>query len=526
MQYEQRISDRALARANRLLLALSLALLIPLAGVRVLKIGSHFGRPSELTYPDSATVRIVRGMMHGEPIYRDFHFAPHIHATYGPLFYELPALIARAANADELGIFEILRTLSLASMLGSVAVIGLILRRSGIRLDVIVLVLGVYAVAADATWPGMLLERPDPEELLFTLLGLGWVASGGRASLHAAPLCFVVAFLFKQSAIVGPVASAIFLCAHEGRRAALTFSGVSAVAFATAIASLEYATGGLYGMNDFGGLANCNLSWTNPFSILGTVIAGNGVILLAAGVGVLMAALTRRLDLFAVFFLVHAVFATGTALRDGSAGNYYTATLAAACVICGRILGAFLDDHVAAPATNDAWRSNSQTPAAVLLVAIVVSTAGRLAGEIGQMPGLWQVFETRGERHAEELGFLTTLASRLDARGGPILSQDDPVNLYARGSIMADLLAFGCFADRGYFDDTRIIDMIRNLEFTAIVLRFPASETETAPRYQSSAVFREQWLAALRHSKYREARAGQLYVYTPDRGLDAANLVP
>jgi hypothetical protein len=525
MQDEQSISDRALANAIRLLVALSLALLIPLAGVRVLKIGAQFSRPAELTYPDSVTVRIVRGMMHGEPLYRDFHVAPHVHATYGPLFYEVPALIARAVNADEIAIFEILRALSLASILGSVVVIGVILRRSGIRFDVIALVLGVYVLAVDATWPGMLLERPDPEELLFTLLGLACVAAGRRALLYTAPLLFVVAFLFKQSAIVGPAAAALYLYAYRGRRAALTFSSVCAIVFATAIESLDYATSGLYAMNDFAGLASCNLSWTNPFSVLGPVIAGNYAILLAACFGVLMAVLTWRLDLFVVFFVLHAAFAAGTTLRDGSAPNYYTTTIAAACVICGQVLGALLGDR-AADATNDEPRWNSRSTAAVLLVAIVLFTAGRLAVELGQLSTLWQAFATREQRHAEELRHLRTLSGKLDSLGGPILSQDDSINLYARSPIMADLLAFGCFADRRYFDDAQIIDMIRNREFAAIVLRFPASQTEVAPRYQSSAVFRDEWLTALRHSKYRESFTGRLYVYTPDRAPNAPNLVP
>src|SRR5262249_41942465 len=157
--------------------------------------------------------RIVRGMVHGEPLYRDFHAAPHILAMYGPLFYELPAAIARAADADEVAIFEILRALSLASMLGSVAVIGAILWRSDVRIAVVALVLGVYAFAADVTWPALLLERPDLEELLFTLLGLACVASGRRASLYAAPLCFAAAFLFKQSAVVGPLVAVTYLFA-------------------------------------------------------------------------------------------------------------------------------------------------------------------------------------------------------------------------------------------------------------------------------------------------------------------------
>jgi len=50
---------------------------------------------------------------------------------------------ARATNADEVGIFEILRALSLVATLGSAAVIGAILRRRGVRLDVIGLVVPV-----------------------------------------------------------------------------------------------------------------------------------------------------------------------------------------------------------------------------------------------------------------------------------------------------------------------------------------------------------------------------------------------
>jgi hypothetical protein len=532
----------ALARANRLLVGVALALLVPLTGVRLLKIATNFSKPSELSYPNSVTVRIVRGMKQGEPIYRDFRESPHIHTTYGPLFYEAPALFARLTDADEVGIFEIGRSLSLAATLGSLAIMGLLLRRHGAGVAITLLVLGVYAFAAELTWPTSLGFRPDPDETLFTLAGLALLSLGYRSRWrYLAPLFFLTAFLFKQSALIGPIAGTIYLYAQGLHRPAALFALITVSLYAGTLTAINVATHGLYLLNNFGGM-HCNFTWTNPFVIIGSVIGGNYPIVISAFLAVLMAAVSRDFDVLVVFVCLHAIFVTATTLRDGSAGNYFLPTLAVGCVLGGRVLSDLLAGRWPAHTRGEsAVRTAStvspndraevagrglQIAAAACLVSIGVFCLGRIGVEFADFPTVWRDFQARTQRHEEELTYLRDIAGRLDALGGPILSQYDPINLYAQHSIMADLLVFSCFADNGVFDDQPIIDMIKRQEFAAIVLRFPASENVTSPRYQSTAWFRDQWLDALKASQYSEWLAGEVYIYTPARQFDGGVRLP
>ncbi len=227
-------------------------------------------------------------------------------------------------------------------------------------------------------------------------------------------------------------------------------------------------------------------------------------------------------DPYSIFFGLSFAFAAATTIRDGSADNYFLDSVAVGCVIGGQELAHWFGlaggprDVPAgvAPSSSTVTRASSSEPALLALVIILVSLLPAAGHELIGAGDLLAQLRTRQARNAAQLAYLRSTAQRLDALGGPILCQYDPISLYTHHAYMMDLFEFSGLADQGVFDDRPLVDMIRRRQFAAIVLLFPAS-TDPAPRYQSTAWVRDEWLRAIRESGYRESEDGDLYIYQP-----------
>ncbi|MFQ5413610.1 MAG: hypothetical protein ACE5E6_04040 [Phycisphaerae bacterium] len=516
----------------RVMLVLLVGMLaIPTAG-RVLRIVADFPSAVELTYPASVDVYVAREFQHGRPIYRDFREPPHVPALYGPLLYVAPGVVARLVAADELGIFKIGRAMCLLSTAGALVIVGvLVYRYFGAGWWITLLMVGLLATAK-IMWPWGMSFRADAPELFLDLAGLAifmrWKHDQRR---YAAVAAFVLAFAFKQSAVVGPVAVVLSMWLGGRRRDALWFAGVAAAAYGGAFLVMNALTDGLYFMNGYRGMA-ANVTPGN----LATVVAGGALVkcgapLALGAVGALRSWQTRRPDVVSVFFALAFLAACAGTVRDGSGDNYFIKPLALACILGGREIARWLGRcdaatggelsgctaHADATTATDAAARRSSAPAIVallfLLVYVTPPAAARLVVGYG---GLMDRVAGRRALSDAQLAFLRGSAARLDALGGPVVCEDASLALYCRNALMMDTLTLTGLADQGVFDDTAVVAMIRSRTLAAVVLKRPLARGEVR-KYQSTDWVRRAWLDAMADAGYEPLPDGPRYTYVPPR---------
>lgn len=487
-----------------LTVVLVLALLLPL----LLRVVQDFGLPTELTFPNSVLVYHARHVQAGQPIYTDFRELPHVVAPYGPLVYLIPGYLGRITGADEGGLFKIGRSVSLLATLVSAGCVAFLLRRAANTRWALVLLFTAVFLSTPILWPVGMAYRPDAPVMCLVLLGLVVFARQREGRWwYLAVVPFVGAFLFKQSAIVGP--GAVFVCLLAARRPAraLGWLVLSAGCFGLAFVVLNVATGGMYYLNAVRGLAG-NVTPGNIVSIVGEEVLWACLVpFVLATAQVLRVWRERRVDLWVIFFVLSFAVATLSTLRDGSATNYFIETLAVGCVLAGRELeqilrGAELDRR---PATLGHARLALLLPAIVYLsvAAHEVPSTGRL---LAQLPH-------RDERYEGRRTLMQRAAERLEASGGDVFCAVDPVNLYLSKPYMLDTFMFTNLADRGVFDDSELIRKLSERGFAAILLREPARR-EAVGQYQSTPWVRPAWQAAILDGGYRGQPLGPFYLYT------------
>ncbi len=269
-----------IARAARGLLAVALAVLALLAVARGAHVIVNFSMPSELTYPNSVGVRVVRDFESGGPIYRDFRQSPHVVALYGPLFYVVPGMLAKLVDADEVAIHCIGRGMALAASAGLLILIVLMLRGAGVGWPIAALMALLYATTS-VMWPVGMAFRPDAPESFFVVLGFFVYLRLGRTRwLPVAIVPFVVAFLFKQSAVIGPVAVVAHLVSERRRGDGLRFGGAAVAGYLAAFGAVNLLTGGSYFHNAYDGL-RLNVTWSNLATVVGDSLLRNNLVAIA-----------------------------------------------------------------------------------------------------------------------------------------------------------------------------------------------------------------------------------------------------
>lgn len=514
----QASQTKLFARLSPALGILVFGLLGFLAVVRVLHIVRDFTSPTELTFPNSVMVHQAREYQHGRPMYTDFRQPPHVLTLYGPLLYVIPGLVGRLIQADEVTLFFIGRVISLLGTFGALAATAWLLRRAE-KLSWTAVIAGLLIFfSAPIQWPVCMVFRADPMEMAWTLCGLALFVRGESTSWRWMSLpAFLVAFFYKQSGVVGPAAVVVYLLVNRRFAAGMRYAAAAAVAYATVIVGLNLATSGAYWLNCVTAL-RANVTWSNAVTIAGESAFLRCFIPFAPAVGNVMRRWSRHeFDLLSIFFVVSfAVGAMGT-LRDGSADNYFLASLAAATVLAAREGALWFPGLLkhGGPVNGQSAAKIGGFPvslaALTLISAFFLPAAWREATSLGN---LMRELSERRQRDVQRLAFVKDAAARLDALGGPVLCQFDPVNLYTRNSIMMDTLTFAGLADQGIFDDRVIVQFIRDRRMAAVVLLFPLS-ARPVPRYQSTAWVRENWLHALRDAGYQEIQFGPLFIYTP-----------
>jgi hypothetical protein len=510
---------------TRWLIGILFVLLSLLVLRRLLETYRDFTLPREITYPNSVMVYHAREFQNGRPIYRDFRERPHVLGMYGPFFYILPGWVGRWFDSDEFTMFRIGRALSILATLGSIITVLLLLRHERVGPWLIAVMTLIY-VAADPHWPAAF--RPDPWVTLCVLLGLlvCVLLQKSRWLALSLPL-FVTAFLFKQSAIVAPVAITIWLVLDRRRGTAVFFAALTLIGYGAAFLIANHLTDGLYYLNAFIGM-KANVTLGNLSTVVGETVLRPCLIPLGLALaGVVRRWRAREFDIYSLYFVLSFCMACAGTIRDGSAHNYFVLPIAVACLIGGQELARWLPTDKSADDSKPSGTNSGahavptarspigfrEAAHAVLLISIVFYLPPA-ARSVAGIPGLFDEINNRAERDEVERDFFVTLARQLDELDGPILCQFDTLNLLCKKAVLMDPFAMTSLADQGVLDDSQIIDDIRAKRIAAIVLQFPL-RPGNVPKYQSTAWVREEWLSAALKAGYQESRASFLYIYTP-----------
>jgi hypothetical protein len=492
--------------------AVTICALCALLAAKALWLAAIFDRPMELTYCASANAYVARRVQQGKPLYDDWRKPPHVLALYGPVLYLPVAYMARVMGADNQGIYRIARWISLLATMGTAAII---LWKVGGRSRVsrpFAVMAGLIFLTCD----GILIRfdfsfRPDAAACFFTMLGLALVDRSDRpTSLYGSIPLFLLAFLYKQSTIVGPLAVVIYLLVSSRKPRAILYAIVSAAVFATCHGLLEFLTAGCYSLNTIVALKGHTTLANIPSLLSG--FSAHAVVPLAGALYVLRLEVSdRKWQLFTVAFAVSVVVAAASTYRDGSDANYYIPSLALACVVCGRGLCRW-------------WRQSTESPAAgsaltLLLMLATIRYAPEGALRLADLPTRWQWFSDRHVEHAKTRDSLRKVVHFLNSAPGPVLSYYGDVALYCPNSLIVDTLIFTGMADVGVFDDRKIINEIRQKRIAAVVLDRNAVEGT----YQSTDSFSRRWKQAMSGRYQLHMETDWAVVYVPQVDSGAAN---
>lgn len=309
--------------------------------------------PYELEWIEGGMLEHVRRVVEGQALYVEpsLEFTPLI---YPPAYYVASAAMARVAG---LGL-PALRLVSLLASLGSLAVVGVLVRRETSQTRYGLLAAGLLAATYQASGTWFDTARVDSLFLLLFLLGVyllrgapRWWTSVGAAALLA------LSFLTKQTAL-GPALPFViyYLVIRPPRRRAL-FSAVFVLAVAGSALGLSWASGGWFTYYVF------DLPRQHVFDLhtLYDRISGGEWLLgipvaTVVAVGSLVYLWRRRRDRFAYHALLLGGLCLPTyvyALRSGSFRNVYMPAHAAVAVLFGIGLHALVTYLRSAPRAAD-----------------------------------------------------------------------------------------------------------------------------------------------------------------------------
>lgn len=197
--------------------------------------------PFEIEWMEGGTVAHLQILRAGEPLYREpsLAFTPYL---YPPFYYYVSGAVARVVG---IGLFAP-RLVSVCSTIGSMVLVGRLVRAEGGRPIAVLVALSFFAVSFQRSGYFMDLARVDSFFLFLTLLGLYTLRMGqGTRSAILAGLIFSLAFFTKQTGLL--LGGAILAGALPSmRRRAIAAGGSFAISAIVAVLVNDWLTAGWF----------------------------------------------------------------------------------------------------------------------------------------------------------------------------------------------------------------------------------------------------------------------------------------
>ncbi len=480
----------SLSRFQRSLGLLIFSALAILLAFKLLKTAACLQQPDEMCFVEATGVYIARRVQDGGMLFGDWRERPHVVTWYGPLTYLLPAYIGRLIDADAHRLYMIGRYISLISTIGTGALIISLLRwwcRVNLAISV---AMGLAYVTADAVFRNVdMTFRPDAPVCFLTMLGVGLALRSDKSRFfYASALVFLLAFLYKQSSIAGPLAVVAWTVANGERRSGVYYGALCAVLFVGSALLLNAATDGRYFLNNVVALKGNTRFHLVPYWV-SQASKAIGPLLAVAFLAVALEWVRRKWDLVTILFAVSYVLTAAATYRDGSWISYFMLPLAVGCVVAGRQLGEW-------------WRFRSTVPVAgaALTFAFILGTMDYVpdaAISVMRRGVYWNNLKCRHATHWRQCEGYQILAHYLNGLSGPVLTDLTSLALWCPHCVMLDTFGFTTMADAGNFDDGELIEDIQRGKLAAIVLT-----KRSLHRRQITDSFSRRWRDAMKE-KYR-----------------------
>ena len=416
----------------------------------LLRCATFIAWPGELIHPNGVCVYHAWNVAQGSPLYTDWQTPPHVATLYGPLFYIVPGLLGRGLAVDKFGMFIVGRGIALASTCLTGWLIFRILRRHRRTGWCIPAIAAGAFVGAGLNYPWGFAFRPDATVVCLSLLGVSWAHHYARHPGRLISLLpFLLAFLYKQSAILGPLAVCLHLLAAQRYRALGVYAMAAAGLFAGCVGLLNAATQGMYWHNCADAL-NAPLCGYNLLSVPKAVLLYHAPLLLIAAAAGVRSWWRGRLSLYQVAFAAAILVPSLAVLRVGSSINYYIEAFAYACVVAGRAYQGW----------DVRWRRRrcGATLASLALVYTLIHYTVWAVQLAGVLPANWSTFANRHAAGEQCRAALLATAERVDALAGgrDVLCQDSSLAIHlACPPVVLDTYIFSTLSRRGAFDGRR-----------------------------------------------------------------------
>jgi hypothetical protein len=186
----------------------------------------HIWSPYDTHHLEAAMVHLAWRVQHGVRLYPDWEHYPHVANFYSPLSFLAIGAVGRALSTTIEGLYAIGRCATLASVLLTSLVIGVVIAR---RYGIVAAVVGVLlSMGVGPLYSAGVMTRPDaPAELLGIL---GFFLAGGQKSITRVigGVLLYLAAMTKQTALAYLLAALLGLYLEgRGKQARNIFMGVA-----------------------------------------------------------------------------------------------------------------------------------------------------------------------------------------------------------------------------------------------------------------------------------------------------------
>jgi hypothetical protein len=219
----------------RALVGVLFVLALVRAALYVAYVVDKIGNPFDAYFLESAMVHLAWRAQHGVQLYPQWQHYPHVSNFFSPLSFVIIGSLGRATGTDLAGLYLIGRAVTVASVLLTTLVLGLVVsRRCGTPAALLAMAL---SLGGDPLFHCGVMTRPDALAEALGLTGF-FLASGQRSMTRAiGGVLLYFAAMTKQTALVYLVAAVLGLWLEARRNHAWRILiGVTSALFVTILA--------------------------------------------------------------------------------------------------------------------------------------------------------------------------------------------------------------------------------------------------------------------------------------------------
>lgn len=233
--------DRRAGQAARLAAAAAVFALSAGAAAGLSTTLALLPHPFEINYGEGIVLGVAARMARGEPLYQPISDYPYLVAAYTPLYYTILAALIQLAGPA----LWPARAVSLGGALLAAACLYGAVRRERGRRPAMLAALFFAATPWVAQWAGY--GRVDMPALGLTAAGvwLAWRPSPERWRLALSLLCFLGAFLTKQTYLAAPLVTALALALRRPRLGG-AYVGAFAMLVLASVGGLQQWSHGMF----------------------------------------------------------------------------------------------------------------------------------------------------------------------------------------------------------------------------------------------------------------------------------------